>query len=1146
MAAAIRSIIDDRDICRKFVINVNGKGLRESLYDLPFWPPAEDMISGSATIATGVGRILAGFNSELISDLTRYSPGADRIFEKIGEGKYSLTVEDSTPTTNLEYRANNAERKNRVKGIEINGFRGIRHLSYEQMPLDANIVMIYGPNGVGKTSIADAIEWAITGEVQHLSVFCQGTRVKPDPLVNLLGQTLEASVTCHFSEIEKISRHKMGIKITRQISDKVVGEDRDIIDHVVRTSVPKEAQLQINRLRELFRSSHMLSQHDIRHFLEEANPANRFDILTNMIGAEEFVRFRKKSSAVANSVKSQLRKVDLDLEDLDSKSKELSKRVSLKQTDFDECRKKLTEGVEISIIIEQLKDGLARNACTVDDRLFQDCISSPTSTTCSIAANESKRAIRDRLSEVEDLQRKLNAVSNQRETYQEAILKISSLNSLVKSLTQEKAELEVYLSQKQKVLDETNSHLQQEILKKNQLKREFERISWTSRNTAKYHEIKASSQALHIKIEENKKTINSLEEEIGKVRDAGAQLSAKITRITAEVENKTLSKNTLEALILRCEKIVCKLDNSEELKKTNSDIESKISSMKNITQEIRLFLSKKESLLEDLRQKYRDETTKHDEVKSLLAKISQYISSPECPLCGKTFASVDEARGAISLRLGEISPLLKRFSEEIEIVEKQVQELRSQLKGLISEIDTLQATMVDNSEMIKVSNEDTSSFLIESSQLGISLSQSEPKIWKAMLENAKSRFGIEAIVGERQEIIKKYDATQTSASEIEGQLVKKKDALILEEMSVSRLLDEIEDFEATMREYSINPASLPTSDQIAGKSERMQDQLEKLETKEKDMADSVRSLSNEFEIGKQRLQAIEQELTNKQSQIPFQKNVSNEFEQRCKTLNLKLESLQESISLQKHELSTLLIALSELKPKANSLDQVGLLVGLEKEIAGLKDEHQKINLQLTEERKTQERLSNWKVLFNELDDKVSSGQVDVVTSHLKQLEPTTQRLYQRLNPHPLFGNVTLNVDENSKVLDVYAKATVPLFHQTDLTISPPAFFSDAQLNSLALTVFLGGALRQRWSNFGTVVIDDPIQQMDELNVYSFIDLLRGLSFCRQFIILTCNQDFYLLAMEKLECLNKERPGSFLAHRLSGVAPAELEIHNDVH
>jgi exonuclease SbcC len=60
----------------------------------------------------------------------------------------------------------------------VSDFRSIR--GSITIPLDAPIVLIHGPNGVGKTSILSAMELAITGEVPSLR------RVEPDYLTHLV------------------------------------------------------------------------------------------------------------------------------------------------------------------------------------------------------------------------------------------------------------------------------------------------------------------------------------------------------------------------------------------------------------------------------------------------------------------------------------------------------------------------------------------------------------------------------------------------------------------------------------------------------------------------------------------------------------------------------------------------------------------------------------------------------------------------------------------------------------------------------------------------------------------------------------------------------------------------------------------------
>jgi len=53
-----------------------------------------------------------------------------------------------------------------LKSLDINNFRSIRGQIHA--PLDANVVLIHGENGAGKTSLLSAIELALTGKIQSL------------------------------------------------------------------------------------------------------------------------------------------------------------------------------------------------------------------------------------------------------------------------------------------------------------------------------------------------------------------------------------------------------------------------------------------------------------------------------------------------------------------------------------------------------------------------------------------------------------------------------------------------------------------------------------------------------------------------------------------------------------------------------------------------------------------------------------------------------------------------------------------------------------------------------------------------------------------------------------------------------------------
>jgi DNA repair exonuclease SbcCD ATPase subunit len=53
----------------------------------------------------------------------------------------------------------------RLRSATIEGFRGFTKKLF--VDLDANVILVHGPNGVGKTSLLDAILWVLTGRIDR-------------------------------------------------------------------------------------------------------------------------------------------------------------------------------------------------------------------------------------------------------------------------------------------------------------------------------------------------------------------------------------------------------------------------------------------------------------------------------------------------------------------------------------------------------------------------------------------------------------------------------------------------------------------------------------------------------------------------------------------------------------------------------------------------------------------------------------------------------------------------------------------------------------------------------------------------------------------------------------------------------------------
>jgi DNA repair protein SbcC/Rad50 len=54
----------------------------------------------------------------------------------------------------------------RINRLTIEGFRGLaEHLDFD---FRSPITLLYAPNGTGKTTVCDAAEWLLTGQVDRL------------------------------------------------------------------------------------------------------------------------------------------------------------------------------------------------------------------------------------------------------------------------------------------------------------------------------------------------------------------------------------------------------------------------------------------------------------------------------------------------------------------------------------------------------------------------------------------------------------------------------------------------------------------------------------------------------------------------------------------------------------------------------------------------------------------------------------------------------------------------------------------------------------------------------------------------------------------------------------------------------------------
>lgn len=129
------------------------------------------------------------------------------------------------------------------------------------------------------------------------------------------------------------------------------------------------------------------------------------------------------------------------------------------------------------------------------------------------------------------------------------------------------------------------------------------------------------------------------------------------------------------------------------------------------------------------------------------------------------------------------------------------------------------------------------------------------------------------------------------------------------------------------------------------------------------------------------------------------------------------------------------------------------------------------------------------------------------------------QLYATIDPHPDFKEIQF--DCTIPEMGGKAELNITLRNpKDDSVISPTLYFSSAQINVLSLSIFLARALNVKDTDGNSVdciFIDDPIQSMDSINVLGLIDLFRNLcsKFDKQLIISTHDQNFHELLKKKM-------------------------------
>lgn len=144
----------------------------------------------------------------------------------------------------------------------------------------------------------------------------------------------------------------------------------------------------------------------------------------------------------------------------------------------------------------------------------------------------------------------------------------------------------------------------------------------------------------------------------------------------------------------------------------------------------------------------------------------------------------------------------------------------------------------------------------------------------------------------------------------------------------------------------------------------------------------------------------------------------------------------------------------------------------------------------------------------------------LVERKLELIEPIAQSIYSRIDPHPAMRSISLSSHH------AYGKGRIEteiIDHVFNVRSSfPGAVLSSSQLNAYALSLFVALNLGLRTTPLSLIMLDDPLQSLDDINLLGVADLLRRLRAERQVFISTHEQRLWNLLVRKLRPIGEDQ------------------------
>lgn len=979
----------------------------------------------------------------------------------------------------------------------------------------SNFVAIYAPNGFGKTSFFDAMEFCVTKSIQRVSVnFKENFKVD---------QEQGSTTFIHNKDFPDLP-----IDIVMNFEGH---------DDIRTTCNPQDecSMLKGNGDNLYFRNA-VLSQNWFSEFLSTSSAEQRFKIFTDyFVETKDLLDYYRRLSTASTSFNRMVIKTNKEVKSL----------------------KKEIDGKLDAGVILQIEDGVKKLADNGISVRWEGKLDAETLTVLRMESDNLIAEIKAQKEDIADKIANLNLVS----VGNDQIISIQELENYEKAIDEKKKQLTECENWLQRLNVYLKAESQVEEGRKSLLlcQKEKDRLVYLTDNYEPFNKIHQGVVQLsrdkelllkkiannHILLDDKykrkkqqdgilsdyQKERDSIQNKILKLHDRYVEL-ASLLKMKVETEMLLASKenplqetiNQHDALVNQKESL-CRLRISIEEETIDCTIGIYVDEVKFIKELNEKIHSEEEQLLL-IEKRINEKGALENELQQLIIsshKVLEHLKGSKCPLCGTDFETQEKLLKNISENI-VISTALEEDLQEKNVLADKINQHKNSMsekrKELFDKIDKENSEIIEKIKSIDISakqlrnekeqlkstwNNIVSKLAQDYGDIKGTIEEDKQKELKGLVEATESNItATQQILSGLEKEINQCLADITSHEDKIKEIDEKSIALSEDDFYVvyTTRLDDEKFSEECLDSWNNRLASIDEEIvQIGQQQKSSQCKLDELIKSgfKKEETPSMKDKRNVL------AEELSEKLNVWNNTLSFLMNVCMiPIEGRAKSNEIKVmyESVLEATRKNQEKVDTILTLLNKYE----------VLLTLGEKYS--KNEERKVELRNKEEQLKEE--TQKRDLINDERARLQKYLEDFVKGFF-QLD-IINKLYNTIDPHPEYKQIDFKCDFKDK--DPRLNVVMYSVKDGHDTIVPNLYFSTAQINILSFCIFLAKALYAKTDkneDLGCIFIDDPIQALDDINVLSMIDLLRNVAYSldKQIILTTHDRNFFELLKKKV-------------------------------